>query len=42
METDVNVIAMMLVFLGLGSSLIHYNKFARIRAIEKLKSEYNK
>lgn len=36
METDVNVIAMMLVFLGLGSSLIHYSRFAKMRAMEKV------
>ena len=41
METDLNVITMMLVFLGLGSSLIHYNKFARLRAVETVKKQFN-
>jgi hypothetical protein len=41
METDVNVITMMLVFLGLGSSLIHYTKYAKTRAIAAVKKQIN-
>jgi len=41
METDVNVITMMLIFLGLGSSLIHYNKFAKLKAVEALRKQIN-
>jgi len=40
METDVNVISLMLVFLGLGSSLIHYTKYAKLKASEIAKSNY--
>ena len=39
METDVNVLSLMLVFLGLGSSLIHYSKFAREQAKQTVKEE---
>lgn len=41
METDVNVITLMLVFLGLGSSLIHYTKFAKIKAQESVRSNFS-
>ena len=37
METDVNVLGFMLVFLGLGSSLIHYRRFAKQKARESVK-----
>ncbi len=40
METDVNVLSLMLVFLGLGSSLIHYSKFAKQQARETAKNNY--
>jgi hypothetical protein len=41
METDVNVITMMLVFLGLGSSLIHYSKFSKTKSVVRLKKQLN-
>jgi hypothetical protein len=39
METDVNVLALMLVFLGLGSSLIHYSKYAAEKARQTVKKD---
>lgn len=41
METDVNVLGLMLVFLGLGSSLIHYNRFAKKQARLIVKNNIN-
>jgi hypothetical protein len=39
METDVNVLGLMLVFLGLGSSLIHYSKYAAEKARQTVKKD---
>lgn len=39
METDVNVLSLMLVFLGLGSSLIHYSKYAAQKARESVRGD---
>lgn len=41
METEASVFTLMLLFLGLGSSLIHYSKAARIKAVASVKSEIN-
>ena len=41
METEASVFTLMLLFLGLGSSLIHYNKAAKIKARATVKSEIN-
>jgi hypothetical protein len=41
METDVNVLGLMLVFLGLGSSLIHYSRFAKKQAIATITKNIN-
>lgn len=32
METEASVFTLMLLFLGLGSSLIHYSKAAKVKA----------
>ena len=42
METDVNVLSLMLVFLGLGSSLIHYSKYAAEKARQTVKSDLSR
>jgi hypothetical protein len=39
METEASVFTLMLLFLGLGSSLIHYNKAAKLKAKAMVKSE---
>ncbi len=41
METEASVFTLMLLFLGLGSSLIHYSKAAKIKARATIKSEIN-
>jgi hypothetical protein len=41
METDVNVLGLMLVLLGLGSSLIHYSKYAAEKARQTVKNDLN-
>lgn len=42
METEASVFSLMLLFLGLGSSLIHYNKAAKMKARALVKSQINK
>lgn len=42
METEASVFTLMLLFLGLGSSLIHYSKAAKVKAQAIVKSEINR
>jgi hypothetical protein len=44
METEASVFTLMLLFLGLGSSLIHYSKAAKVKAkaIAKSNLDINK
>lgn len=41
METEASVFTLMLLFLGLGSSLIHYTKAAKVRAKALVKIDIN-